>query len=83
MDEKHIIKKNELATRTMALIIELYLSSKNKDWIDQTQPIKRTKYPAQPIRVNKKSATEAPRGPPKLFTLLLELILKKPESETS
>ena len=83
MDEKHIIKKNELATLTRALIIELYLSSKNKDWIDHTQPIKRTKYPAEPIRVNKKSAIEAPRGPPKLFILSLELMLKKPESERS
>ena len=35
------------------------------------------------MSVNKKSAIEAPRGPPKLLILSFEFMLKNPESEVS
>jgi hypothetical protein len=49
----------------------------------QTIPINKIKNDACPKIVNKKSETFAPKGPPKLFICIEDVLLKKAGSEGS
>jgi hypothetical protein len=52
-------------------------------WSAQTIPINKIKKDACPKIVNKKSETFAPKGPPKLFMYIEDVLLKKAGSEGS
>ena len=57
------------------------MSLKKIVWSAQTIPINNIKNDAWPNIVNKKSEIFAPKGPPKLFTVNEEVLLKKAGSD--
>ena len=80
MAQKANIKNVELTNLTINFKDVWYLSSTNKLCTAHTAPTSNSKYPPKPINVKIKSAIDAPKGPPKLFTSSFEFLLKKPES---
>ncbi len=75
--KKIINKINELKSLTIVFILDPYWSLKNIVCKAQTHPISKIRKELRPIKVNKKSETLAPRGPPKLFISKEDDLLKK------